>query len=335
MLALLLLVFASFPFLGDIMGAQRRPLVRLALVQPAIPQGDKWDDAKAREVLRTVEQVTLQAARSGTPDALLLPEAVAPWALFGDPNVRPWFESLARRTGKPLLLGTVFTRGPKAAPEWFNGAAVVDPVAGLAAPVYAKRKLVPFGEFVPLRPLLGWIEKFVPIGGEFQPGGEAAPLILPVGRDRVPVGVLICYEDIFPDLARASVRAGAEVLAVLSNNAWFGEGGAASQHAAHSVLRAVEHRRPVVRVGNSGWSGWIDEYGRIRGTVRNAAGSIYFRGAATVAVTRDLRWHGRLTTYAERGDWLLPVCAGLATLAFYLVATLRPAAPPADGRPRF
>ena len=103
----------------------------------------------------------------------------------------------------------------------------------------------------------------------------------------MPVGVLICYEDIFPALARENTLAGADVLAVLTNNAWYGEGGAAYQHAAHSVLRAVENRRPVVRCGNGGWSGWIDEYGNIRDTLRDENGTIYFRGHGHECLARS------------------------------------------------
>ncbi|MDI1248958.1 MAG: apolipoprotein N-acyltransferase [Lacunisphaera sp.] len=336
MMALLLLMFSSFPFLGDIVNAERTKLARVALVQPYIPQNEKWDSAKATEVLRTIEQVTFAANDRGAPDFIIWPEAVTPWALYRDPNVRPWLESVAKRTGKAVLLGSVYTgREDPAAPLWYNGAFVVDPVKGVQSPGYAKRKLVPFGEYIPLRPVLGWLEKVVPIGGDFQRGHSAAPLRVPSGFASLPVGVLICYEDIFPGLARESTLAGAEVLAVLTNNAWFGEGGAAYQHAAHSVLRAVENRRPVIRAGNGGWSGWIDEFGGIRATVKNDQDSVYFRGAQTVSVTRDLRWHGRLSYYTQHGDWFLLVCAGLSVAAYYVALTLRPPRPRADGETVF
>jgi apolipoprotein N-acyltransferase len=204
-------------------------------------------------------------------------------------------------------------------------------VAGVAREGYAKRKLVPFGEYIPLRPILGWLDKLVPIGGDFQRGTEARPLLVPVRSGQVRVGVLICYEDIFPEFARASTLAGAEMLAVLTNDAWFGEGGAAYQHAASSVLRAVETRRPVLRCGNSGWSGWIDEFGNIRATLLNEKGSIYFRGSQTLDVTRDVRWRDRSSFYVQHGDWFLLVCAGWAVVSYYLVLNLRPPRLPADG----
>lgn len=336
MVALLMLVFSSFPFLTEMMNPQRVRLARVALVQPYIPQDQKWDERFATQVLETLEKVTVVANDKGSPDFIVWPEAVTPWPLYRDANVRSWLELLAKRTGKPLLLGCVAADMPGEVPDtWRNGAFLVDPLNGLSDRSYAKRKLVPFGEYVPLRGVFGWLEKVTPIGGDFTPGGGAAPIPMPVGASRVPVGVLVCYEDIFPALARESVQSGAEVLAVLTNNAWFGEGGAAYQHAAHSVLRAVETRRPVIRVGNGGWSGWVDEFGNIRATLRNDAGSVYFRGAQTVTVNRDVRWHQRQTFYTRHGDWFVIVCLGLTIIAYYLVLTLRPPRPKQDGETVF
>jgi apolipoprotein N-acyltransferase len=323
--ALLVLMGGSFPFVADTMNQQRRPLVRVALVQPYIPQTEKWDAAHATEVLHTIEQVTLDAAGKGAPQLIIWPEAVTPWALYRDPAVRGWLESIAKRTNRPVLLGTVYTVGAdQPSEQWYNGAFLVDPHAGLVEPGYAKRKLVPFGEYIPLRPVFGWIEKFAPIGGDFQRGTDPAPLVVTAGARRTSVGVLICYEDIFPSLARESTRAGAEVLAVLTNNGWFGEGGAAYQHAAHSVLRAVENRRPVIRCGNGGWSGWIDEFGNVRAVLNDDRGSVYFRGAQTLEVTRDLRWAGRQSYYTEHGDWFLVLCVILTAVTYYAVLMLRP-----------
>jgi apolipoprotein N-acyltransferase len=333
--ALVVLMAGAFPFLSDFLNQQRGRLARVSIIQPYIPQDEKWDSDHSIEVLRTIEKVTWDASRAGAPDFIMWPESVTPWPLYRDANVAPWLESVAKITRKPILLGTVYTQTVEGKELWYNGATVVDPVSGVSPDLYAKRKLVPFGEYIPLRPILGWLEKVVPIGGDFQRGTDAHPFLLPVGPGRVPVGVLICYEDIFPELARDSVRSGAEVLAVLTNNGWFGEGGAAYQHATHSVLRAVETRRPVIRCGNGGWSGWIDEFGNIRATLTNDNDSVYFRGAETLNITRDLRWRDRQSFYTEHGDWFLLVCLGLAVVAYYLTITLRPAPLRAPGENRY
>lgn len=287
------------------------PLARVAFVQPYIPQEVKWDAAKGPAILDVLEKTTLTAAAS-RPDLILWPEASTPWAVIGEPTAHEFVESLARRARAPLLLGTIAVEnGGTPNEKWFNAAAVADPVAGVQNSFYAKRHLVPFGEYVPLRPVFGWLSKFVPIGDDFTAGVDSSPLVISLRGNSLTAGPLICYEDIFSDLARSSVRAGSDFLAVVTNNAWYGEGGAASQHATHSVLRAVETRRPVLRCGNGGWSGWIDEFGNIRATVLNEAHSVYFRGTQTFNITRDARWVGRNSFYVEHGDWFLLVCAGL------------------------
>jgi apolipoprotein N-acyltransferase len=184
---------------------------------------------------------------------------------------------------------------------------------------------VPFGEYVPFRPILGWLEKIVPVGGDFRAGDNPAPLLLALKDTPVSLGPLICYEDTFPGLARDSVRSGADVLVVLTNNGWFGEGGAAYQHAAHSVLRAIETRRPVLRAGNGGWSGWIDEFGAARAVMTDPDKGIYFRGVRAVDVTRDFRWIGQNSVYVRYGNWFIAVCLALAAYGWL---SLRFAPPP-------
>jgi apolipoprotein N-acyltransferase len=316
MTAVLVLIFPSFLLLTEYVSQQRKELVKFSLVQPYVPQTVKWDPAMGPGIVDILEETTLNAALD-LPDVILWPEAVTPWAVRGDDYTKAFVESLSARANAPLLMGSIAIERLNQPDEaWFNGVFVVTPKNGLQTGYYAKRHLVPFGEYVPLRPVLGWLGKFVPIGDDFQAGEDAHPLLVPRRNgDMVIVGPLICFEDIYPQLALSSVRTGAEVLTVHTNNGWFGEGGAAYQHAAHSVLRAVETRRPVVRVGNGGWSGWIDEFGNIRQTVTNHEDSIYFRGSQLAVVTRDRRWIGRESFYTKHGDWFVLTCMGLALLA--------------------
>lgn len=314
--ALMALLAGTFGLARDLLHQRRVSWVTVGLVQPYIPQTLKWDPAAAAENLRILERETAKVA-ARQPDLLLWPESAVPYILKVQPELQGWFEANARQAGAPILSGVVVMEDANRPTErWFNAAVAIDPESGVQPEYYAKRHLVPFGEYVPLRPVLGWLKKFVPIGDDFQRGESAQPLVLSTRRRPVAAGVLICYEDVFPDLARASVAAGAEVLVNLTNNAWYGEGAAAYQHAAHSALRAAETRRPVVRCGNGGWSGWFDEFGGLRAELTDARGSVYFRGGDSVALTRDVRWIGRQTPYVRNGDWFVAVCGGVAGLAF-------------------
>ncbi len=302
-----------------------KPLGNIAFVQPDIPQEVKWDPARAQGIIEVLEKTTLSAGATH-PDLILWPEAVTPWAVRGDASVKNFVESLDARAKAPLIMGSIaFEDAGTPTERWYNGAFAVTPQFGLQPSYYAKRHLVPFGEYVPLRPVLGWLKKFVPIGEDFSRGQDSSPLTLQISGQPVTFGPLICYEDVYPDLARFSALGGAEVLTVLTNNGWFGQGGAAYQHAAHAVLRAVETRRPVLRCGNAGWSGWIDEYGAIRANLTDDKGSIYFRGTRTVAVTRDVRWIGKNSFYVEHGDWFVLVSAGLVIFGYLLLRVAPPA----------
>jgi apolipoprotein N-acyltransferase len=91
------------------------------------------------------------------------------------------------------------------------------------------------------------------------------------------------------------------------------------------VLRAVETRRPVLRAGNGGWSGWIDEFGATLAVVTDPERGIYFRGARAVEVTRDFRWIGQQSFYVRYGEWFVMACA---LFVLFAGLTLRLAPPP-------
>ena len=291
---------------------------RLGFVQPNTEVMAKWDPSRVRENLETLKDLTTYATYLGA-DLVLWPEAPTPLPLKGNASMRQWVDDLAEEIQLPILAGNVAREGASDDPDrkWYNAVFAVDPVQGTqTGTYYQKRHLVPFGEYVPFSGILPFIKKFVPIEGTFHEGTSPVPLSLEskdysFGR----VGNLICYEDIFPALARQNVLAGANWHYVATNNAWFGEEAGAWQHAAHSVLRAVETRRPVVRCGNAGWSGWIDEFGHVRHTVLDNTGSIYFQGVDAVQFSRSSYWSGRQSLYVQFGDWFVALCGGMIALA--------------------
>jgi apolipoprotein N-acyltransferase len=332
MLALFLLLTCIYTLLGDTFnrGYYAKPLGRIAVIQPDIPQDEKWDDAKAVAILRTLQNLTELAGKTA-PDLVLWPESATPFWVSpkNDLQGRSIVESIAKQANAPLLFGTIASAGSSGQGNLrlFDAAEVAMPATGLQPQVYAKRHLVPFGEYVPARFILGWLRKMVPIPEDTTPGTDPTPLLIGLKNGAMAAGPLICYEDVFPDLARASVGAGADALFVLTNDAWYGEEGAAYQHAAHSVLRAIETRRPVIRCGNAGWSGWIDEYGSFGvvdvehdhvPNIMMKDGSVYYRGFKTISVLRDTRWIGQRSFYVEYGDWFVVASAALALFAYYL-----------------
>lgn len=302
---------------------EREAVLNVAVVQPFIPQTVKWDSSKTMEILEVIEQTTLRT-KPLQPDLVVWPEAVTPLPVVGSPGMQQWVERLAAEMEVPLFIGSVgILPGTE---DWFNGILAIDPETGLLPHYYQKRKLVPFGEYIPFTALFGWISKFVPLEGSFLHGQSAESITVAANGQEYRLGPLICYEDVFPRLARATAAEGADFLIVVTNNGWYGEEAMPFQHAAHSVLRAVETRLPVVRSGNGGWSGWIDEYGVIRDVLVDEGGSVYFRGATVFPVTRDTAWAGRRSFYVEHGDWFVALCAllvGLGVAGYFVRGRVR------------
>ncbi|HSH08812.1 MAG TPA: apolipoprotein N-acyltransferase, partial [Oceanipulchritudo sp.] len=316
------ILFAAIGYGLQSAGATNRnriPGPRLGFVQPNVGVLQKWDSNSVSENLRVLDDLTTYASFLEA-DLILWPEAPTPMPVKGNASMQRWVEDLSQRLELPMLIGNVAyeeledNRGR----HWYNAVFLVDPQTGVNTEAYyAKRHLVPFGEYVPLAGWIPFIRKFVPIEGDFGRGISARTLEFKgsepdIGR----IGNLICFEDIFPSLARANVLAGADWHYVATNNVWFGEEAGAWQHAAHSVMRAVETRRPVVRCGNAGWSGWIDEFGHIRHTLLDDKGSIYFQGVEAVNFSRNAWWANRLSPYVRYGDWFTAVCAGLVFLGW-------------------
>jgi apolipoprotein N-acyltransferase len=289
--------------------------IKIGVCQPYLL--DKWKEgnvAHNKEILKKQTKVVSLME----PDLIVWPEASTPYALNLDPL---WVEELARESGIPMLIGAVV----KEEGSSFNTISKVLPGEGVFPEWYAKRVLVPFGEYVPfpfrwlpgLRKLVGPVGNFgegdVPFTFDLEFGEE--------GRESYRVGPLICYEDIFPEVVRQTVREGVDFLFVSTNDAWFGEEGCAEQHAAHSVMRAVENRIPILRCGNAGWSGWIDQKGNQRAVLKDEDGSIYFQAASTF----EMRFPSRPIISSGNGypDYFIWFCIGYTIWMLVRMKNLR------------
>jgi len=287
---------------------------KAGLVQTNIEARLKWDADFFWENLRVLQEETMKV-REKEPDLIIWPESAIPSALNTDLYMLPWMERLVNEVNVPFLIGAIAMEGKD---DWYNAIFEVKPQTGLSPSYYAKQKRVPFGEYVPFKEFLPFINKIVPTDFELSSGTNKEPLIVAANGRNWHIGCLVCYEDIFSFLARENVKRGADFLLVITNDAWYrGEGGA-YQHASNSVLRAVEARRPVIRCGNDGWSGWIDEFGNIRGVLTNGLGKIYMRGNAVFPIYYDASWKNKMSFYVQFGDWFVAVAALLSLLAFIL-----------------
>ena len=250
------------------------------------------------------------------PDFIVWPEASTPYALNQD---SAWVEALANKAGTPLLIGAVV----KDEDSIYNTISEILPGSGFENNWYAKRILVPFGEYVPFP--FKWIpglRKFVGPIGSFKEGQELKTFTFKSkseGSDSLEVGPLICYEDIFPSLCRDIALSGVDLFFVSTNDAWFGEEGCAEQHAAHSVMRAIETQKNFLRCGNAGWSGWIDQNGYQREVLRDENGSIYFEGATSFTVSVPSQSSKNQSFYTIYGDWFAYICLGISAFLCVLV----------------
>ncbi|MBI4378118.1 MAG: apolipoprotein N-acyltransferase [Nitrospinae bacterium] len=231
--------------------------IKVALIQGNIEQSEKWDEAHQTEIFKIHEDLTLQAANE-KPDLIVWSESATPFSFQFDKNYRQRMIELAKKGGSFLLFGTpgYEISGGEIIP--YNRAYLLSP-QGDVMNKYDKIHLVPFGEYVPLRKILFFIDKMVVGIGDFQSGNEYTVMDIHKGK----FGVLICFEVIFPDLVRRFVKNGAEFLVNITNDAWYGKSAASYQHISMVAFRAVENHLPVVRVANTGISGIIEPTGRI------------------------------------------------------------------------
>lgn len=318
---LIAILFTFFVFLQSVPKAlnDESEAFRVAVVQPNFEPLKVWSAEKNSERL-TVLKTQLQRVGLKDFDLLVLPESVSANPILGDYETLAFFEAQAEALQKPILTGN--TAYMDALDLWYNGVFLVQPSLGLDPGFYAKRRLVPFGEYVPF-PFDGLLEAFGASQGSFASRKAIALKPILLNGNRYQFGSLVCYEDMFPNLARASVLGGADILFVATNDAWYGEEGAAEFHAAHSVLRAVENRRPIIRSGNAGWSGWIDPLGKVRAVLTNEDKTVFFRGSGTFSVLRSESWLGHTSLYTQWGDWFVGVSALLGLSGYVCICIVQ------------
>ncbi len=276
------------------------PKIKVAVCQGNIKQGEKWQKSMVQTTLDRYAELTrrVQGAR-----LIIWPETAAPFFYLRTPDLAAEVQKIAQESGGYLLFGSPAYDLTSDGERYFNRAYLLNPQAETIGS-YDKAHLVPYGEYVPFRRFFPFIGKMVPMVGDFAEGPVGATVSLPEGA----IGVLVCYESIFPYLSRAQVANGAHLLVNITNDAWFGKTAAAYQHLAMAVLRAVENHVCLARAANTGISAFIDGAGRLLWT-----SELYVPEAHAL----ELAWLPGGSLYTQLGDifaWACVIMCGLALI---------------------
>lgn len=272
----------------------------VAIVQGNIRQDVKWDETFKTMTIGKYSRLSLEQAQKA--DIVIWPETAIPFIFDLDAETQKYVKAIPPMLESLLLFGTV---GLDRKGNLLNIVHYIDQT-GKTVDTYTKVHLVPFGEYTPLVSYLPFLERITAAGASFVSGKEGHR---PVQTDAGNVGILICFEGVFPYITNETVRNGAQVLANLTNDAWYDRTSAAYQHFASYVFRAIETDRFVMRAANTGISGIIDSRGRIHRKTMIFTEEV-LRGTYTLKNT--------MTFYVRHGDYFIVLC--FVFLAFITAA---------------
>lgn len=289
--------------------------LKVGIVQGNVAQGQKWNPVFAQRIFDSYLELSRKTAAEGA-QLIVWPESSTPFMFEHDPIGAEAMRQFAREANVFMLFGsdqveveggaTGRTRrqiaaSATSAPRYYNSAFLLRP-DGEVAGTYKKIHLVPFGEYVPFRRLLFFVGPLVEQVGTFEPGTRVEPLRM---GDRV-VTTAICYEAVFPELAREAVQGGSQLLTTITNDAWYGTSSAPFQHFEMARMRAIEQGRYLVRSANTGISGIVDPYGRVQ-----ARTELF----VPAAFTGEVRLLDERTLYARIGDAFAYACVAVTLWA--------------------
>jgi apolipoprotein N-acyltransferase len=242
------------------------PVIRAAILQPNLSQESRLDSARDGETYAVVMGQAREAAAKGA-ELVVLPESALPTYWDWSATLRRDLMEVASPSRFVIFNDVEFITERR----HYNVARVAGPNGLVGAP-YRKVHLVPFGEFVPLPRVFFFVRRISSAIGEFSAAPE--PGLLTAGP--ATIGMSVCYEVCYPLQPWKQTRSGANLLATISNDSWYGRAGAQAQHLAGAVLRAVENRRWLLRSAVTGISAAVDDRGRIVAEQpANTAGILY------------------------------------------------------------
>lgn len=234
--------------------------ITVLAVQGNIDQTLKWERQIQLFTVHKYMDLTDKGIAGQKPDLVIWPETAMPFYFQEPTELADMVRQFARERSLNIITGSPAYRFKDDSPGYtlYNRAYWISS-DGFIHDYYDKERLVPFGEYVPLSRYVPFLEKLVHGDLDFSPGIAVSPL----SKGDLALGVLICYEIIFPGLAQKRVNQGAGIIINLSNDAWFGNTSAPVQHLHLGVLRAVEQGRYVIRATNTGISAFIDPRGNV------------------------------------------------------------------------
>lgn len=269
--------------------------LKVATIQPNVPQDVKFDEASEDMILEKLEKQTSFVAIL-QPHVILWPEAPAVRGMFADKRNYDLMMKLASQGSFDLLIGSLDYEPDDQEADTMKvyNAAYLLRENGLHRDLYRKVHLVPFGEYLPFREFL---PQFIGnlVASDLEPGKEGT--VFTLTDPAIRIAPLICFEDSLGDLTRRTTLGGAQVLVNLTNDGWFQKTVGSRTHLANAVFRAVENRRPLVRSANTGLTGIVHPTGRWEEWL-----PAFTEGTANKVVEVPLQ--PPTTFYMRYGDWV-------------------------------
>lgn len=292
--------------------------LKLALVQPSIPQQLIWDPRESTNRFAQLLALTRLALET-RPDLVVWPEAALP--ALGEAEYRALSELIASHHVWMVLGADDVEPRPDGERDFYNSAILFGPDGGYRAS-YRKQRLVIFGEYIPLERWLPFLKHLTPIESSFTPG--PGPVTFVLTNPPARFSPTICFEDVFARGIRRHAGPETDFLLNLTNDGWFGESAAQWQQAVHAAFRAVENGVPLVRCTNNGLTCWVDERGRFRSILGYPDGSVYGPGVLSVRLPLPPAGLGRVPTpYQRYGDWFGWGCLGATLVGMLIHSRLR------------
>ncbi|HUU40814.1 MAG TPA: apolipoprotein N-acyltransferase, partial [Desulfatiglandales bacterium] len=281
--------------------------IKVAIAQGNIDQSLKWDREFQEKTLEIYEKLSEKSA-GFKPQMIIWPETAFPFFFQDKSGLSEKVYQIAKTANSYILFGSPAYEQGKDTILYFNRAYIVSGYG--VVDYYDKVHLVPFGEYVPLKKYIPFVQRLVPAAGDFSPGCK----IKPIDAQGFHAGILICFESIFPYISRKHALEGAELLVNLTNDAWFGRTSAPYQHLSMAVFRCVENGLPMARAANTGISAFILSSGKI---IKKSG--LFVEGM----LQHEIKLKCNKTFYSQFGDIFAIILMFTTILKLFLTQAIR------------